>query len=154
MERWWLFFCILISTHLVFSAVQKPEIKYQTCIQASLKKKTPQERDLARFECIDKKWPSHFTFSSCVLESSKFEYLMNEELSLKNCFYTKSSPSNIKNCLTVANRLHSVDERDDMRLRCAITNSAYKNKLTCYKVAESLEQIHLIKKFNPLCYEN
>jgi hypothetical protein len=154
MVRWWFTLILLVVSQIGFSAIQNQELKFKNCTQMSLKKATPQDRDLARLDCIEKNWPSTFSFSRCLQESRKFEYLMNEEVSLKSCYFTKSYSSNIKNCLTVANLLHSVSDRDDMRINCALANNAYKNKLTCFKVAKSLEQSQIIKKFNPLCYEN
>lgn len=154
MERWWFTLVLLLLSQSGFSAIQNSELNFKKCTQLSLKKDSPQERDKERLKCIEKKWPSTFSFSHCLRESRKFEYLINEELSLKSCFYTNSDNSNIKNCLTVANLLHSASDRDDMRINCALANNAYKNKLNCFKVAKSLEQSQIIKKFNPICYEN
>lgn len=154
MERWWLTLILIIFSQNCFSSIQNQELIFKNCTRLSLNNNTPQERDRERLNCIEKKWPITFGFSHCLQESRKFEYLMNEELSLKSCYFTKLRHSNIKNCLTVANLLHSVSDRDDMRVNCALANNAYKNKLTCDKVAKSLEQSQIIKKFNQICYEN
>lgn len=154
MERWCTTFLMLLFCQFGFSAIHQQELIFQNCTKESLKKTSPQDRDSARINCIEKKWPAHYTFSKCVQESRKFEYLMNEESSLKSCYHTKPKYFNIKNCLTVANQLHSISERDDMRLHCAAANGAPRNKNVCFKVAKSLEQSQLIKKFNLSCLEN
>ena len=143
----------------IFSAsaiagIEKRESEFRNCTKNSLFYSTPQQRDLNRLDCIEKKWPKSSSLQQCLKEARKFEYLTNEQLALKSCYHTNAQFAGIKNCLTVANQLHEVSERDDMRYDCVSVSGLPKKKSECLNVANSFEQLKYKKKFNIVCLEN
>lgn len=136
------------------AAIEKRESEFRNCTKNSLQYSTPQQRDLNRLECIEKKWPKPSTLQQCLKEARKFEYLTNEQLAIKSCYHTNAQYAGIKNCLTVANQLHEVSERDDMRYDCVSVSGLPKKKSECLNIANSFEQSKYKKKFNIVCLEN
>lgn len=136
------------------AAIEKKDSEFRICTKNSLQYATPQQRDLNRLDCLEKKWPRSLTLQQCLKEARKFEYLTNEQLAIKSCYYTNVQYTGIKNCLTVANQLHEISERDDMRYDCVSVAGLPKIKSECLNIANSFEQLKYKKKFNFVCLEN
>jgi len=148
-----LFLTFLISMSAV-AAIEKKESEFRSCTKNSLQSSTPQQRDLNRLDCIEKKWPRSLSLQQCLNEARKFEYLMNEQLAIKSCYYTNSQFAGIKNCLTVANQLYEISERDEMRYDCVSVAGLPKIKSECLHIANSFEQLKYKKKLIIVCLEN
>lgn len=127
---------------------------FQSCTKRSLQLSTPQLRDLERLDCLERKWPKARSLKQCLEEARKFEYLTNEQLALKSCYYTNTRYAGIKNCLFVADQLHEVAERDEMRYDCVSVAGLPKNKSQCLNISKEFEQIKYRKKLNGSCLEN
>lgn len=144
-------FLILVPAH---AAIENKDSDFRICTKNSLQFSTPQQRDLKRLDCLEKRWPKSLSLQQCLKEARKFEYLTNEQLAIKSCYHTNSHFTGIKNCLTVANQLHEITERDDMRYECVSVAGLPKKKSECLNVANSFEQLKYKKKLNVVCLEN
>ena len=136
------------------AAIEKKDSEFRNCTKNSLLYATPQQRDLNRLNCIEKKWPKSLTLQQCLKEARKFEYLTNEQLAIKSCYHTNTQYAGIKNCLTVANQLHEIFERDEMRFDCVSVAGLPKKKSECLNIANSFEQLKYKNRLNIVCLEN
>lgn len=153
-----MFFIVLglqiTASGVLWAATGPTESDFKSCTKNSLKLNSPNERDQARLGCLEKKLPQTSTLSSCLKEAKKFEYLLTEQEAIKTCYHSNSKFWGIKNCLTVAKELHSLSDRDGMRLDCVATLGVPNDKGQCLNFANSFEQIEYKRKFNSTCLEN
>lgn len=150
------FISICYQAHGVIKPIglEKQQYLFHLCKQNSLKLAAPHERDRARMNCLVNNFSSQGDLKTCIKEAKKFEYLVNEQEGLKNCYYGNSRFSGIKNCLIVAKELHTLSDRDDMRLSCISSLGLPNNKGSCLEVVDSFEQGQVKKKLRSICLEN
>lgn len=146
----WIIFVSSIGFGANLKAV---ELHFHTCLRQALRKSSPPARDNAKFICLEKF--VSIPFSSCLKEARRMEYLSNSEEALKSCYYSRSLVWNTRNCLNVAKKLHTVIDRDRMRLDCFSQLDAQQmSRKNCLLISESFEQTHYKERFKQVCEEN
>lgn len=141
---------ILGLSSVAFSAKTDP--KFLICLKSSLKRSTPIERDEARLACMRRH--VNINLSTCTQEAQRMEYLLNEQVALKECYYTRTQSWSLANCFNVAKKLHTLSDRDGMRLDCLTQMSLPKDKGNCLKLANSFEQRQHKLRFVSVCLEH
>lgn len=128
------------------------ELRFQSCSKQALRKKTPPDRDNAKFICLGKF--KGISLSQCLKEAGKMEYLLNSQEALKSCYYSRPQLWNVKRCLDVAKMLHTSIDRDNMRLDCVSQIELQQiSQDNCLKVSQSFEQLHYKERFKQACQE-
>ncbi|MFN8847237.1 MAG: hypothetical protein ACK5V3_01995 [Bdellovibrionales bacterium] len=149
-----LFFGLTTNASIKPTMVEMQQSQFKLCKSNSLKLSDPNSRDQARLNCITKEFPTRLGIESCVKEAKKFEYLLNEQSALRSCYYSKPQFAGMKNCLFIAKELHSLGDRDDMRLECVSSIGLPRGRNSCLEVANKFEQGQLKKKLITTCLEN
>ena len=128
------------------------DLRYQTCAKQALRKKSPPERDQAKLICLDKM--KGISFSKCLSEATKMEYLSTTQEAIKSCYYRRPQIWNAKSCLEVARRLYTSLDRDNMRLDClSQLESKQVSRASCLRVTQAFEQLHYRERFEQVCQE-
>lgn len=121
------------------------------CLKSSLVPPTPQQRDEARQACLRRF--INISLLKCLDEAQRMEYLVNEQETLRACFYTRPQAWNLPNCFDVAKKLHTRADRDGMRLECLTQMDLPIDKKSCLKLAKSFEQRQHEMRFVNSCSE-
>ncbi len=146
-----LWFIFMFSVSLG-SAAGTADLSYQSCAQQALRKKSPPERDHAKLTCLER--VRGISFSKCLSEARKMEYLSSTQEALKSCYYGRPNIWNAKSCLEVARRLYTSLDRDNMRLDClSQLESKEISRASCLRVTRSFEQLHYRERFEQVCQE-
>ncbi len=128
------------------------DIRYQSCAQQALRKKSPPERDHAKSICLDR--IKGISLKKCLREAEKMEYLLTTQEALKSCYYARPQIWNSKSCLEVARRLYTSLDRDNMRLDClSQMESKQISRASCLRVTQAFEQLHYRERFEQVCQE-
>jgi hypothetical protein len=146
---------VVLLSSLGFAAVPKSvHLEFKSCLSAALKKISPPQRDNAKFICLEKF--KGISFSTCFKEARKMEYITNSEEAKRLCYYSKPLAWSVGNCLGVAKSLHTILDRDAMRLDCLeqLGNQFRMTQVSCLKIAKSLEQAHHKERFVEACAGN
>ncbi len=157
-SQWMKLVCTLLWFTFVSSISLSKELKtidlrFKTCLKQALVKNSPPDRDSSKMICLDKF--VGIPLSSCLNESKKLEYLTNSEVALKNCYYSRPQSWSASNCLDVAKKLHTVLDRDNMRLDCfSQLESQQPSRKNCLMVSKSFEQSHYKERYQQVCQEN
>lgn len=137
-------------SNIASTATAKAELT--TCLKRSLYYSTPPDRDEARQECLSKE--RNLDLSKCMREAQRMEYLLNEQISLRECYNSRPQFHSMPNCLNVAKKLHTITDRDGMRLDCVSQMGLPKGAAECLNVAKSFEQTLYKKRIVRICLEN
>lgn len=142
---------VFVSVLTAHAAKPSKTLELKSCLKNSLKNATPPSRDHARQNCLE----DHLKVSLnvCLSEAQKMEYLTNEQAALKSCYYTRPAVGTLKSCFGVAKKLHSLSDRDGMRLDCISTYGLPSSSSGCLKAANSFEQTQYKNRFLSTCLE-
>lgn len=122
-----------------------------SCLKSSLSRPTPPERDEARQACLRKKL--NISLSTCVSEAQRMEYLHNEQTALRECYESNPRLWSRHNCFSVAKKLHSLSDRDVMRIDCLRQMGLPRDKKACLHLAKAIEQTHHRDVIARACWE-
>ena len=147
-----LLWIIFVSSVGLAAEVKTADLQFRTCVKQALRKNSPPDRDNAKIICLEKF--VNIPLSICLDEAKKMEYLTNTEEAYKSCYYSRPQMWTARNCLAVAKRLHTLDDRDSMRLDCFNElESQQPSKKNCSMVSESFEQLHYKERFKQVCLD-
>lgn len=132
--------CILLWGFSTASLAASANPQFNACLKKSLARPTPPERDEARQACLRKNL--NMSLSTCVLEAQRMEYLQNEQTALVECYESKPRFWSRPNCFAVAKKLHTLTERDEMRIDCLNQMGLPRDKKACLHLAKAIEQSH------------
>lgn len=128
-------------------------LAFKSCLRHSLHKNSPPDRDNAKFICLERF--VGIPLDTCLNEAMKMEYLSNSQEALKSCYYSRPRIWNARRCLDVAKKLHTISERDNMRMDCfSQLESERMSRVKCLMITESFEQLHYKERFKQVCQEN
>ncbi len=143
---------ILMSSVSLGLTAGSVDLRYQSCAQQALRKKSPPERDHAKLICLEK--VKGISFEKCLSEAEKMEYLSTTQEALKSCYYGRPQIWNSKSCLEVSRRLYTSLDRDNMRLDCfSQMESKQVSRANCLRVTQAFEQSHYRERFKQVCQE-
>ncbi len=125
----------------------------KVCLKQAMNQKNPPDRDNAKLFCLEKF--SGASFSTCLDEAKKLEYLTNSQEALKSCYFSRPKIWSARNCVGVAKQLHTIVDRDSMCLDCISQLEARQiSFINCMKISDSFEQLHYKERFEQVCQKN
>ena len=144
---------IIFMSSVGFAAQVNPlDLQFRACVKQALRKNSPPDRDNSKIVCLEKF--VGIPFSTCLIEAKKMEYLSTSEEAYKSCYYSRPKMWSARNCLNVAKKLHTLADRDSMRLDCfSELESQQASKKDCLMVSESFEQLHYKERFKQVCQD-